>query len=286
MLWCSFLWAVCTTTILSAQQPRRVRMNNQLREISGLTYTRDGALWCINDGGHAPALFRLVPETGEIAETRLLPVLNRDWEDLTTDRQGRLYIGDFGNNQHTRRDLCIYRYDPVAQTIDSILFSYPDQHAFPPPAQRWWNFDCEAMVFYRDSLHLFSKNRFVGNFYTKHYVLPAQPGQYIATLRDSLLLPNRVVTGAALDSTNQTLALTAYYFARKGAVVQAKADVFFLEHFPEGYFLQGQLVQKRLPKFLLGRQFESITAGRHKREWWVANETIAMQKASIWRLKQ
>ena len=32
-----------------------------------------------------------------------------DWEAIATDRQGNLYIGDFGNNRNTRRDLIIYQ---------------------------------------------------------------------------------------------------------------------------------------------------------------------------------
>jgi hypothetical protein len=35
---------------------------------------------------------------------------NIDWED-TKDKNGNLYVGDFGNNDNERKDLCIYKID-------------------------------------------------------------------------------------------------------------------------------------------------------------------------------
>jgi hypothetical protein len=34
---------------------------------------------------------------------------NIDWEEITKDKEGNLYIGDFGNNENKREDLCIYK---------------------------------------------------------------------------------------------------------------------------------------------------------------------------------
>jgi sugar lactone lactonase YvrE len=41
---------------------------------------------------------------------------NIDWEDITKDKDGNLYVGDFGNNDNERKDLCIYKIDKKSLT--------------------------------------------------------------------------------------------------------------------------------------------------------------------------
>jgi hypothetical protein len=244
-----------------------------------------GDLWLLNDSKNPPEIFRFDPVAQKLLETRRLPVTNRDWEDLAADPQGNLYIGDVGNNRNARRDLRIYRYNPSTRTLDSILFHYPDQTAFAPQDERYWNFNCEAMVFFRDSLHLFSKNSFKGNFYTKHYVVPASPGVYTAELRDSICLKNRVVTGAALSRDGQTLALTGYIIGKKmGIFPYTKASVFYFTHYQGSNFLRGVQERRRLPKFLIARQYESVTQWDGDC-WIVANEGKKPQFQAVWRVK-
>ena len=121
-----------------------------------------------------------------------LPLKNTDWEDLTHDNNGNLYIGEFGNNANKRRDLKIYIYNLRTQDLDSILYAYPDQTQFPP-APEYRNFDMEGFFWHQDRLHIFSKNKFrKGNYYTKHYTLSAQAGEQNLQLRDSILLKNRI----------------------------------------------------------------------------------------------
>lgn len=269
-----------------ARVPHRTKLPPTLREISGLALTPEGTLWALNDGGNSAELFRFDAKTLQLLDAQKLPVPNRDWEDLAADDKGNLYIGDFGNNGNDRKDLRIYRYHPQHGTLDSILFQYPDQWAVPPKDPRQWNFDCEAMVFWRDSLHLFSKGRFKGNHYSKHYVLPAQPGVYTAVLRDSVYLKRRVVSGAAVSKDGKTLALTAYYigFFLK-CIPYTKADAYFFTGYDRDLFFKAVRKRKRLPKFLIARQFESIVAWQ-PRGWLIANEGIGPQKAALWRLKE
>lgn len=269
----------------TACPPRRTPLPAELKEVSGMVRAASGDVWMLNDSRNPPLLFRYDPVQGKLLETRRLPVPNRDWEDLATDPQGNLYIGDVGNNRNARRDLRIYRYHPATGALDSILLRYPDQRDFAPANERWWNFNCEAMVWYRDSLHLFSKNSFKGNFYTKHYVVPARPGNYVAELRDSICLKNRVVTGAALSRDGQTLALTGYIIGKKlGFLPTTKASVFYFTGFAGSRFLRGKAVRKRLPKFLIARQFESVTQWEGDC-WLVANEGRKPQYQAVWGLR-
>ncbi len=278
--------ALCLPSALFSQKkvPRHTVLPSVLKEVSGMTLTESGDLWMLNDSKNPPELFRYDPQEGKLLETRRLPVINHDWEDLTADNKGNLYIGDVGNNRNARKDLRVYIYNPKTEHLDSILLRYPDQTAFAPANARDWNFNCEAIIFFRDSLHLFSKNNFKGNFYTKHYVVPAKPGDYVAELRDSICLKNHVVTGAALSRDGKTFSLTGYIISKRlGFLPYTKASVFYFTDFKGSDFLHGKMTRERLPKFLIARQFESITQWDNDC-WLVANEGRKPQYQAVWRI--
>ncbi|GAA4006229.1 hypothetical protein GCM10022408_17550 [Hymenobacter fastidiosus] len=178
-------------------------------ESSGLELAdTEDDLWTHGDGGNTAKLYR-VTRQGDLLQTLDLdPLANVDWEDLTRDPAGHLYIGDFGNNQNKRRNLAIYRLDgPDFRQVDTIRFQYPDQHAFPPKKPRR-NFDCEAFFFLDDSLHLFTKNRGEDNW-VKEYVLPARPGAHTARLADSIRI-NTWITAADISPDGRRVALLGY----------------------------------------------------------------------------
>ncbi|WP_243389575.1 hypothetical protein [Flavobacterium cyanobacteriorum] len=78
-----------------------------LSEVSGIEYTGN-ALWAIEDSGNKNILYRL-SDAGEITAQIAIACKNKDWEDITSDTEGNLYIGDFGNNDNDRDDLAIYK---------------------------------------------------------------------------------------------------------------------------------------------------------------------------------
>lgn len=269
---------------LSAQK-RKLKLSPSLVEVSGLATLPDGSLWALNDSGNPPELFQISPKTGKTLAVHKVPTTNRDWEDLCADAAGNLWIGDIGNNRNTRKNLRFYRFNVYTHQLDSVLFQFPDQFAFPPATEADMNFDVEAFVWQKDTLHFFTKSRFKGRHYTKHYTVPAIPGNYTATLRDSLHIPNLVVTGAALSKDEQTLALIGYHIKKRQFFTpRSRASVCLLTGFQGSNFLKGNLKRKRLPKFLVARQFESITAWKDD-QWRVANEGVYWQKARLWRIK-
>jgi hypothetical protein len=189
------------------------KLSDTLNEISGMLNIH-GDLWGLGDSGNPNRIYRFDKSTGHILQSLMIRnAKNIDWEEMTSD--GRyIYIGDFGNNNGNRRELCIYMF-PVSlisnngtDTIDAekINFRYADQADFSakPKSTRY---DCEAMIVMNDSIHLFSKD-WAGE-YTRHYKLPARPGSYTLSPEDSIYA-GCLITGACYDALSSRIVLTGY----------------------------------------------------------------------------
>ena len=272
---------------LTAQKkyPKKFKLPSNLVEVSGLYLQSADAFWWHNDSGSKPQLIQ-TNARGKTTKVIDLKAKNIDWEDITAAPDGTIYIGDFGNNLNARKNLKIYIYQPGTQKLDSIEFIYPDQKACPPKNKKGWNFNAEGFFWHRDSLHIFSKNQLhQGNDYSKHYTLPARPGQYTAQLRDSLYFKNRVITAAAISPDGQTVALLSYTYKRfLGFFPTSSASIFFLKDFKGNDFMKGKLFKKRAPSFILATQFESLDFLSND-EIYVASEQTAMIKPKAKRVK-
>ena len=76
-------------------------------------------IWTLEDSGNANEIYGLNFENGAIEKTLTIEnTENIDWEDITKDKEGNLYIGDFGNNDNERKDLCIYKMDKKSVIIN------------------------------------------------------------------------------------------------------------------------------------------------------------------------
>lgn len=267
-----------------AKIQKKIRLPQNLLETSGLYYAGPDSLWWHNDSGDQPRLV-LTDQKGNIKKELLLPVVNRDWEDITHDNFGNIYIGDFGNNANARKDLRIYIFNPINETLDSILFTYPDQQAFPPTAALC-NFDMEGFFWHNDSLHLFSKNRLIsGNYYTKHYILPAQAGVFTAELRDSFYLKKRVVTAAAISPDGQNVALLSYFFRKiLGFIPKTRTTIWSFSDFSDTNFFQGNLRKQKVKKCLVPTQFEALDFIDNQSVY-VASERTPLYKQKAKRVK-
>lgn len=261
------------------------RLPGALAEASGLAVTDASFVWH-NDSGDGPYLYR-TDAGGELLGVDTLAAGAVDYEDLTQDPAGRLYVGDFGNNRGTRRRLAVYRYDPRTGRTDTIAFTYPGQdgrgRGYPG------NHDCEALVWYRDSLHLFTKDQVFGRgrFITYHYRLPARPGVYVAELIDSLRIPRRVITGAALTEGGSRLVLTAYNFRFWGGFwPSSAASLLTLGEAPAGRWLRGRLRRRNL-SWGWPTQFEAVAPDPHDHRYvYVASEATRVRPRAVVRRRK
>ncbi|GIZ09846.1 hypothetical protein FUMI01_25720 [Flavobacterium sp. UMI-01] len=160
---------------------------NKLKEVSGIVVLNDAPdlIGCVEDSGNKNKIYLLAPNGTIQRSMELKGIKNKDWEDLTQDVQGNLYVGDFGNNDNIRRDLVIYKLDKkellnTQVTPAAIHFSYPEQKDFPPKKKNRY-FDVEGFVVFQNHFYLFTKNRstnFDGTAYI--YKVPNVSGNHQA----------------------------------------------------------------------------------------------------------
>jgi hypothetical protein len=217
----------------------------ELHESSGIEVINPNTFISHNDGGDKAQLY-IIDSSGTILRTVFVQnAVNVDWEDMTMAPDGRVFIGNFGNNGHNRKDLEIlvlpkyedWTTDTIMPTV--ITFSFSDQTQFPPAAENHV-FDCEALAFYQDSLYVFNKNwssPFSG--YVKMYVLPAHAGDFSVKPRDSVSLGSireiSWVTGADIADSNLYLVGSAFVwkFKIKDNVFLDNPTQIMLNHFSQ-----------------------------------------------------
>ncbi|RFP63425.1 hypothetical protein D0N36_19420 [Hymenobacter lapidiphilus] len=179
----------------------------EVPESSGLALTgENGTFYTHGDEGNPPVLFKIDAQGNVLARIEV-PVKSGDWESVTRDNAGNVYIGNVGNNNNDRQDLAILRINPLnPKIVQEIRLKYPDQTEFPPK-KKDRNFDCEATLWHDGQLYLFTKDRGLGTT-SKVYTVPAQPGNYTAKLLTKLAIPGEV-TDAALSPDGRRLVLLA-----------------------------------------------------------------------------
>jgi hypothetical protein len=187
MIKISIFILVIFNSFLSISQKKLVEeLPHKLKEISGLAFLNDTVLIAHNDSGNEAEIYFLDLLGNKIHTVVIENAENKDWEDITVDQKGYIYIADIGNNNNTRKDLCIYKVNSKnileKETVkaEKIAFNYPEQIAFPPE-EKDLHFDSEGIAFYKDSLYLFTKCRaepFDGKTFC--YTIPTKPGTYKA----------------------------------------------------------------------------------------------------------
>ncbi|NVO86237.1 SdiA-regulated/phytase-like domain-containing protein [Hymenobacter terrestris] len=185
----------------------QVGETREVPESSGLALTgENGTFYTHGDEGNPPILFKIDAQ-GNVLSRIEVPVKSGDWESVTRDNSGNVYIGDVGNNNNNRQDLAILRINPLnPKIVQEIRLKYPDQTEFPPK-KKDRNFDCEATLWHNNQVYLFTKDRGLGTT-SKVYTVPAQPGNYTAKLLTKLAIPGEV-TDAALSPDGRRLVLLA-----------------------------------------------------------------------------
>lgn len=222
----NYILFLASIVLLSCQQPSTFlttiySLPKNLKEVSGITYsTEDSLLWTLEDSGNANVLYALNSEGLIAKEVTIKNVENIDWEDLTKDKEGNLYIGDFGNNENERQDLCIYKMDKKSLDNENafpaykISFSYPEQKNFPPKKKELL-YDVESFFELNGNFYLFTKNRskgFDGTVFI--YKVPNRAGFHKAELIGDFKTcddyDNCAITSAAISPDQSKVVLLSH----------------------------------------------------------------------------
>lgn len=223
-------------------------MPKKIKESSAVEVTeKSDLIWTVEDSGNAPQLFALDIK-GELVHTvTIMDAQNNDWEDLTSDKQGNLYIGDFGNNKNERKDLSIYKISASdlnkkeASVAEKISFFFPEQTLFPPKKSERF-YDVESFFLFEGHFYLFTKNRsskFDGT--TLLYQVPNKSGNHPAKLISSFKTCDNfnhcAVTSADISPDGKKVALLS------------SDKVWIFTDFNSNNFLSGKVKQIDLKSF-------------------------------------
>ncbi|MGB0715886.1 MAG: hypothetical protein ACPGXK_08405 [Phycisphaerae bacterium] len=177
-----------------------------LLESSGLApcSSSPDLLWSHNDSGHPPSLFAFDLKGNIRAELRVEPATNVDWEDMTSDRNGTLYIADFGDNQLRRARATIYE---IAE---------PDLSGETPTiaqVQRIWHYklpvgprNAEALFIHQNQLYMITKE--VQAQPTLFHIQPQ--GNETSVAKPICRVPVAPITAADVSPDGKQLAVLSY----------------------------------------------------------------------------
>ena len=196
------------------------KLPKKLSENSGIVSFTDSTAWFVTDNGNPDKIYQVDFNGNLLKELKVKNAKNKDWEDLTKDEKGNMYIGDFGNNSNDRKDLAIYKL-PNPQMVhgdkiegEVIKFNYPEQKGFPPKREGLY-YDAEAFFYHSNFLYIITKNRanpFPSNALL--YKVPAQKGEYnaeyIGTFKTCDDWETCQITSADISPNGKTIALLSY----------------------------------------------------------------------------
>lgn len=247
------IFVLFTLAFLSCQQDSNsltalYSLPKKLKEVSGITYfPTNNLLWTLEDSGNANSIYGLNSNGEIVKDITIENTENIDWEDISKDKEGNLYIGDFGNNDNMRQDLCIYKIDKNSLDNEStipeykISFSYPEQKDFPPKKTAMF-YDVEGFFEFKNNFYLFTKNRSKGFDGTSYlYKVPNATGIHQAQLIGEF---------KTCDNYNHCAITSASISPDESKVVVLTHDkIWVFENFTGHNFLKGSKTELDLNHF-------------------------------------
>ena len=178
-------------------------------------------LLTIEDAGNKNNIYGLNLKGQIVKNIDISNSSNIDWEDLTSDKDGNLYIGDFGNNSKNRDDFTIYKVSNLKAdetTAERINFILP---------KKLNSEDFEAFFLLDNYFYIFSKEN-------KSSILLKVPniiGKHTAELVTDFNLEGKhhKITSAAISDNGKTVVLLNH------------DKLWKITNFKPDYFLKGTI---------------------------------------------
>lgn len=180
-------------------------------------------LWTIEDAGNDNYIFGFNTEGDMVKRIKISNAKNRDWEDLTSDNDGNLYIGDFGNNSKKHDHFTIYKvsdFESNETHAERIEFDLPKK--VKPE-------DFEAFFLLNGYFYIFSKE----NKSSILLKVPNAIGEHTAELVTDFNLDGKhhKITSADISKDGKTIVLLNHDKLWK--ITDFEGDNFFKGHVEE-----------------------------------------------------
>ena len=190
---------------------------------SGLAVASDDSFWAIDRKGGKAEVYEIDIRGDLLRTVRIEGAENVDFEDMTQDSNGNIFVGDFGNTDKNRQKMIIYRFSTAKIKVDQErstdklksfkVIAEKIEYVLPFEAMRSeCHYDVQSMIWNDDALMLFTRDRCDKTDNMLHfYSLPDAPGIY--TARDEGYFnwedpeANIIITGADLSVDGRSLAL-------------------------------------------------------------------------------
>ncbi|MFD2726986.1 hypothetical protein [Hyunsoonleella rubra] len=209
---CAFVFTSCDTGKLKVLAD----LPSSLKECSAIeTVARSRLLWTIEDSGNKNNIYGIDLKGKIMKDIDIKGSSNIDWEDLTSDKKGNIYIGDFGNNSRNRDDFTIYKVSDLSSDKtkgERISFTLPK--SVKPK-------DFEAFFLWNDFFYLFSKD----NKSSILFKVPNRVGKHTAIKISKLKEKYLKITSADISDDGKTVILLTHDKLWK--ITNFKSDDFF-----------------------------------------------------------
>ncbi|SEQ00011.1 hypothetical protein SAMN05421824_0898 [Hyunsoonleella jejuensis] len=193
-------------------------LSGSLKEASAIEkVAHSDLLWTIEDAGNKNNIYGIDLKGNIVKDIDISNSSNIDWEDLTSDKQGNLYIGDFGNNSKNRDDFTIYKVSNLKDdeaNAERINFLLP---------KKMKSEDFEAFFLLNDYFYIFSKE----NKSTKLFKVPNQIGKHTAEYIAELELKDKRTKITSADISNDGKTIVLLNHDKLWKITNFKDDNFF-----------------------------------------------------------
>lgn len=179
-----------------ADIPSSLKETSAIEKING-----SNVLWVIQDSGNTNHLFALNQRGKIVKDITIKNAENIDWEDLTSDSEGHIYIGDFGNNSEKRTDFTIYKIPNPANgttSIKAIIINFSLPNGMD-------SVDFESFFLHDGFFYVFSKDHKTCELIK----IPNKAGSHVASYISEVKLKgkNTKVTSADISDDGKTVVL-------------------------------------------------------------------------------
>lgn len=176
-------------------------------------------IWTLQDSENSNHIYALDKKGAIVKDLTIVDAVNFDWEDLTTDNEGNLYIGDFGNNHKNRSQYSIYKILNPEKSTSSVAAS-KITYVLPKDTKPK---DFEAFFIFKEHFYIFSKSpkKF------EVFKVPNQIGHHEAELVSEFNLKGKHnrITSADINASQDTVILLNH--DKLWLLTNFKEDLFF-----------------------------------------------------------